>query len=106
MNNSSFYQKVYEIVSDIPEGRVATYGQIAWMAGKPEAPRAVGYAMSRAPLELGLPCHRVVNREGRMAPGHVFGGEQQQRVLLEQEGVTFKENGCIDMEKHLWRSSV
>ncbi|MDF2514205.1 MAG: hypothetical protein K0S04_4071 [Herbinix sp.] len=102
MEQSNLYQKIYEIVADIPEGQVATYGQIAWMAGRPNAPRVVGYAMSRVPIGLNIPCHRVVNKAGSMAPNHVFGGEQTQRQLLEQEGVTFLENGCIDMEKCQW----
>lgn len=105
MNNTKFFIKVYDIVSRIPEGQVATYGQIAFMAGNPHASRIVGYAMSKAPLEQ-LPCHRVVNKEGRMAPDQVFGGQDIQRSMLEQEGVTFKQNGCIDMEKHLWRFHV
>jgi methylated-DNA-protein-cysteine methyltransferase-like protein len=103
MNNTKFHALIYDIVSRIPKGQVATYGQIAFLAGSPRASRIVGYAMSRAPSERNLPCHRVVNREGRMAPGHVFGGQELQRSLLEQEGITFKINGCIDMEQHLWR---
>lgn len=106
MNHSNLYQKIYEIVADIPEGQVATYGQIAWMAGRPNAPRVVGYAMSRVPAGLNLPCHRVVNKEGKLAPYHVFGGERLQRNLLEEEGITFLENGCIDMKKCQWRMYV
>jgi len=98
-----FFEKVYDIVATIPRGQVATYGQIALMAGNPYAARMVGYAMSSARPEQNLPCHRVVNREGRMAPGHAFGGQAVQRALLENEGVAFMANGCIDMEKHLWR---
>ncbi|HHV12973.1 MAG TPA: methylated-DNA--[protein]-cysteine S-methyltransferase [Clostridiales bacterium] len=103
MEHSSLYQRIYEIVADIPEGRVATYGQIAWMVGIPNAPRVVGYAMSKAPEGANLPCHRVVNKSGKMAPYYAFGGEGFQRSLLEQEGIIFKENGCIDMEKCQWR---
>jgi len=101
MNGTKFFTRVYDIVSRIPEGQVATYGQIAFMAGNPYASRIVGYAMSRAPSEQ-LPCHRVVNKQGKMAPDQVFGGQDIQRSMLEQEGVTFKPNGCIDMKKHLW----
>ncbi len=103
MGDSNLYQKIYGIVADIPEGRVATYGQIAWMVGIPNAPRVVGYAMSRVPEGASLPCHRVVNKAGEMAPHNIFGGKDLQRSLLEQEGVSFKENGCIDMEKCQWR---
>ncbi len=104
MQDKSLYERIFEIVAEIPDGCVATYGQIAWMAGIPHAPRVVGYAMSKVPYDLNIPCHRVVNRLGELAPNHVFGGEQQQRTLLEQEGVTFLENGRIDMEKCQWRS--
>ena len=103
MTEPKFFAKVYDIVSRIPEGQVATYGQIAIMAGNPHASRIVGYAMSSAPSERNLPCHRVVNREGSMAPHHAFGGQDIQRFMLEGEGITFKPNGCIDMDKHLWR---
>lgn len=102
MGQSNLYQRIYGIVADIPEGQVATYGQIAWMVGIPNAPRVIGYAMNRVPEDLNLPCHRVVNKAGTMAPNHVFGGEQTQRDLLEREGVSFLDNGCIDMEKCQW----
>jgi methylated-DNA-protein-cysteine methyltransferase-like protein len=102
-SNTGFFEEVYRIVSKIPEGSVMTYGMIAAMLGNPSASRIVGYAMNSAPIELNLPCHRVVNKEGRMAPRDIFGGEAKQRQMLEMEGVTFKENGCIDMEKHLIR---
>jgi methylated-DNA-protein-cysteine methyltransferase-like protein len=102
MDNSNLYQKVYEIVADIPEGFVATYGQIAWMSGRPRGARVIAYIMSRVPEELKLPCHRVVNKSGKLAPEHVFGGEEIQRAMLEKEGVFFLENGCIDMKKSQW----
>lgn len=105
MNNpkKGYFNEVYKIVSAIPEGSVMTYGMIAAMMGNARAGRIVGYAMNVAPPELNLPCHRVVNREGRMAPGNIFGGADRQRQLLESEGITFLENGCIDMKKHLMR---
>jgi methylated-DNA-protein-cysteine methyltransferase-like protein len=100
---NAFYIKIYDIVSKIPKGKVATYGQIAFLAGKPRAARVAGCAMHMAPMERKLPCHRVVNKQGSMSPEHVFGGEDIQRALLAQEGITFQTNGCIDMKKHLWR---
>lgn len=102
-NNNKFFEKVYTIVSQIPEGKVVTYGQIAFMLGSPQASRIVGYAMHSAPPDKKLPCHRVVNKQGSMAPGDIFCGQEVQRSRLEKEGITFKANGCIDMEKHLWR---
>lgn len=105
MEQNDVYRRIYELVAEIPAGRVTTYGQLAWMAGRPDAPRMVGYAMSRAPAELGLPCHRVVNRLGEMAPPHAFGGERVQRAMLEREGVAFLENGCVDLRRCRWRLS-
>ena len=99
---SDFFARVYAIVAQIPPGCVLTYGQIAAMAGNPRAARIVGYAMNGAPEDCDLPCHRVVNREGTMAPGLIFGGADIQRARLEAEGVRFKDNGCIDLEKNLW----
>ncbi|MDF2906882.1 MAG: O-6-methylguanine methyltransferase [Herbinix sp.] len=99
-SNHGFFEQVYQIVSNIPEGSVMTYGMIAAMIGRPRAARIVGYAMHDAPEDRRLPCHRVVNKEGKLSPEGIF-GEGIQRKLLEQEGITFKENGCIDMDKHL-----
>ena len=100
MDNQGFFQQVYDIVSKVPPGSVITYGMIAQMLGRPRAARLVGFAMHSVPPNLGLPCHRVVNREGTMAPGGIFGGEENQQRILMEEGVTFQRNGCINMEKH------
>ena len=100
MKSSSFSSRVYEIVAQIPPGKVITYGQIAWMLGRPRAARAVGYAMSQAPENRALPCHRVVNRTGTLAPEQAFLGERHQRFLLELEGVHFLKDERIDMESH------
>lgn len=96
------FAKIHEIVAQIPEGKVATYGQIADMVGITNGGRTVGWAMRSVSPELGLPCHRVVNKSGRLAPDHIFGGRGTQRRMLELEGVKFEENGCIDMERHCW----
>lgn len=98
--NKSFYDKVYEVVAQIPEGYVMTYGQIAEIIGSPRAARIVGGAMSKAPSNKELPCHRVVNREGTMAPTFVFGGAEYQRMVLETEGITFYKDGSINLKKH------
>ncbi|KPU45446.1 methylated-DNA--protein-cysteine methyltransferase [Oxobacter pfennigii] len=98
----NFFHRVYKIVAKIPKGKVATYGQIASILGHPKGARTVGWAMQSAPSHLNLPCHRVVNRLGEMAPEHIFGDKRYQQALLEIEGVTFKEDGCIDMKKHQW----
>lgn len=100
--NSTFV-KIYEIVEQIPVGKVATYGQIAALAGLPRGARVVGWAMRAVPEYWVLPCHRVVNKSGNLAPEYAFGGQEVQRSLLEAEGVTFKINGLINMEENLWK---
>lgn len=100
--HKSFYDKVYEVVAKIPEGYVMTYGQIAEIIGSPRAARIVGGAMSRAPSDRNLPCHRVVNRYGTMAPTFVFGGAEYQRMLLESEGITFLKDGSIDLDNNIY----
>ena len=97
-----FRQKVYEIVMKIPPGKVATYGQIALLAGSPRAARAVGEAMRHNPLPGILPCHRVLNCRGEMAPDFVFGGALCQRQKLLAEGVIFLKDGRVDLARSQW----
>ncbi len=94
------FEKIYEVVKSIPKGKVATYGQVALLAGNPRWARVVGYALHVNPYPGIIPCHRVVNREGRVAPGFAFGGEDVQRQLLESEGIVFEPDGRIDLEKY------
>ena len=96
------FEKIYQVVCQIPEGKVATYGQIARLAGNPRWARAVGYALHSNPAFGVIPCHRVVNREGRTAPAFAFGGADIQRQMLEAEGVLFRADGCVDMDACLW----
>ena len=81
---------------------MATYGQVARLAGNPRWSRVVGYALHRNPAFGKIPCHRVVNKEGRTAPAFAFGGADVQRAMLEGEGVTFLPDGRVDMAKHRW----
>ena len=83
----TFYDKIYLAVQQIPFGTVATYGQVAAMAGNGNAARAVGNALHVNPAPGVIPCHRVVNAQGRLAPHFAFGGDEEQRRLLEAEGV-------------------
>ncbi|RBP98137.1 cysteine methyltransferase [Bifidobacterium aemilianum] len=85
----SFNERVYEVVKRIPRGLVATYGQVAALAGNHRNARFVGYALHVNPEPGMIPCHRVVFRDGSLAPGFAFGGPEEQRVLLEGEGVAF-----------------
>ena len=98
----SFSQKVYRYLTAIPEGKVVTYGMIARAVGHPRAARQVGNALHRNPTPVVVPCHRVVNREGRLAPEFAFGGIEMQASLLRGEGVEV-EPGFVDLEKYLWR---
>ena len=93
-----FRDDVLNIVSQIPRGRVTTYGHIAALAGWPSHSRMVGRTLRYTLGAEQLPCHRVVNVVGRTAPG--WG---RQRTLLEKEGVRFKANGRVDMSEYLWK---
>ena len=102
----NFFQRVFDIVKQIPEGRVTTYGQIARMIGEPRKARYVGFAMHQSPgVAGGVPCHRVVFKDGSLAPGFAFGGPDEQRVLLEKEGITFLSDGRVDMKACSWEVS-
>lgn len=101
----SFFENVYEAVQLIPRGKVATYGQIARMIGAPRSSRAVGYALHANPRPGVIPCHRVVNREGRLAPAFAFGGPEIQAQLLESEGVEVGKDFVVDLGKYLWQTS-
>ena len=99
----SVFQKIYDIVCQIPEGNVATYGQVALLAGNPRWARVVGYALHNNPAPMVIPCHRVVNREGKVADAFAFGGGDVQRELLEKEGIVFRADGTIDLKIYGWR---
>lgn len=91
---------IYEILSaveEIPEGKVATYGQIARLIGKDKNARLVGKVLSMADLYGDYPCHRVVNHSGRLVPGW-----EEQATLLRAEGVEMKDETHVDMKKHQW----
>ena len=96
-----FQAEVLNIVSQIPRGKVTTYGNVAALAGWPSHSRMVGRTLRYTPGAELLPCHRVVNKEGRTAPGWI-----EHRHLLEAEGVRFKCNGHVDMQRHLWRPEI
>lgn len=96
MTTAAFEANVYRLVAQIPPGCVASYGQLALLAGRPRGARAAGRALRFAPP--GLPCHRVVNSVGRTAPGWA-----EQATLLRKEGVAFRGNGCVNMARHRWQ---
>ena len=91
---------IYEILSvveEIPEGKVACYGQIAKLIGRDKNARLVGKVLSEAHLYGNFPCHRVVNRQGKCAPGW-----DEQALLLLQEGVELKGENHVDLKKYQW----
>ena len=95
--NTDLIYEVLSVVAEIPEGCVATYGQIARLTGRDRNARLVGKILSMSEFYGDYPCHRVVNHAGRTAPGF-----RAQRELLEDEGVGFRANGCVDLKKYQW----
>ncbi len=89
--------EVLSVVEEIPEGCVATYGQIARLTGRERNARLVGKILGMSGFYGSYPCHRVVNHAGRTAPGF-----SEQRERLEAEDITFRDNGCVDLKKHQW----
>ena len=100
---TAFTRQVYEVVKRIPRGKVATYGEVAALAGNPRGARGVGFALHRNPAQGEIPCHRVVFRDGSLCRAFVFGGLGIQRQMLAEEGVTFLPDGRVDLSRHLWR---
>ena len=98
----TFAQSVYRYLEGVPRGKVVTYGMIARAIGHPRAARQVGNALHRNPTPVVVPCHRVVNREGRLAPAFAFGGMEVQAELLRAEGVEVKD-GYVDLGVYLWQ---
>ena len=100
--NPPLYQQIYATVRRIPRGRVATYGQIAKITGGCTA-RMVGYAMSALPPELNVPWHRVINSQGKVSVRKRGDGADDQRKMLELEGIRFDHKGRVDLSKVRWR---
>ncbi len=92
------FEKIYEQVRRIPEGRVATYGQIALLAGNPRWSRVVGYALHVNPDPATIKCHRVVNRFGGLSDAFAFGGRDAHAQLLINEGVEVRPDGTVDLK--------
>ena len=98
------YQKIYEVVRRIPRGRVATYGQIAELAGLEGRARQVGYALHALPSGTALPWHRVINARGEISARSGSDWGELQRLLLEGEGVRFDGDGRVDLSRFRWKS--
>jgi len=104
MANSGRWERVYEVVRRIPRGRVATYGQVARLAGLGRNARQVGYALHALPEFSNVPWHRVINARGEISLPRATGGDVTQRLRLEREGVKFDGKGRVDLKVYRWSS--
>lgn len=102
----NFFERVYEIAKQIPEGKVTSYGAIAKALGASRSARMVGWAMNASHNRLDVPAHRVVNRKGLLTGKHHFEGTNLMQQLLENEGVKIVDNQIIDFEKHFWTPEI
>ncbi len=102
MKSKSLYASFYEIIQKIPEGKVATYGQIASLAGYPGYARQVGYALNSIPEGVDIPWHRVINARGMISIKKGGGFDDIQRLMLEEEGVIFDSNNRIPLSTFQW----
>ena len=102
MNKNDFFNKVYNVVRQIPEGKVTSYGAIANYLGVKKSARLVGWAMNASHGDNSIPAHRVVNRVGLLTGKHHFGGTKIMQQLLENEGILIKENKILNLELYFW----
>jgi methylated-DNA-protein-cysteine methyltransferase-like protein len=103
MEELSFFDKVYEVVKQIPQGRATSYGAIAEYLGSRGSARMVGWAMNMSHSHPdSIPAHRVVNRNGLLTGKHHFGGPHVMQELLENEGITVLNDRIVDFDRHFW----
>ena len=100
------YELIWRVVRRIPHGRVATYGQVAELAGLEGHARQVGYALHNLPARNDVPWHRVINAKGEISPRSAGDSHELQRMLLENEGVEIDPRGRIDLKKFRWSAAV
>lgn len=103
---TNFFERVYAIVREIPEGKVTSYGAIARALGTARSSRMVGWAMNASHDRNSVPAHRVVNRKGLLSGKHHFDGTNLMQQLLENEGIKIVDNQIVDFEKHFWQPKV
>ena len=102
---TSFYQRARDIIKKVPQGKVATYGQVAALAGNHRAARQIAWVLHSSSPKDNLPWHRIINTQGRISlrPGW---GYERQKALLQREGIVFDPNDRIDLTKYLWNLPV
>ncbi|NJK72841.1 MAG: methyltransferase [Microcoleus sp. SU_5_6] len=106
-DRTSKYQKIYDVVRQIPPGKVLTYGLVAELAGLYGRSRLVGYALFRVEIDSDIPWQRVVNAKGEISYSEArCGGDYLQKNLLEEEGIEFIKGDRIDLKKYLWRVPI
>ena len=101
METKNSFERIYDVVRQIPRGKVASYGQVAALAGNRRWSRVVGYALHVNPDEKGIPCYRVVTTEGYVSSAFAFGGGNRQIELLQADGIEFID-GHVDMNRFQW----
>jgi methylated-DNA-protein-cysteine methyltransferase-like protein len=102
MTRQNLYTRFYEIIHRIPEGKVATYGQVATLAGYPGYARQVGYSLNSIPEDIDVPWHRVINSKGQISIRKGGGYDMIQRLMLEKEGVCFDHKDRVPLSKYQW----
>lgn len=105
-NNESFFEKVYQIVTLIPHGKITSYGAIAKAIGSPQSSRMVGWAMNASHSRKNIPAHRVVNRNGVLTGKIHFEGSNLMQQLLENEGFIIKENQIVNFKERFWDPNI
>ncbi len=99
---NTLYENIYSIVKEIPLGKVSTYAQIAFLSGNPRRSRVVGFAMASC-KHANVPCHRVIYSSGELSKNFGIGGTDEQRLLLENEGIEVSGQNTVDLNKFLWK---
>ncbi len=105
-NNNHFFERVYALVRQIPEGKVTSYGAIAKALGATRSARMVGWAMNASHHLEDVPAHRVVNRMGLLSGKHHFEGTHLMQQLLESEGIQVENDQIIDFKNHFWQPEI
>ncbi len=105
-DQEGFFQRVYEVVKQVPYGRVTTYGAIAKSLGAARSARMVGWALNASHGNLEVPAHRVVNKQGLLTGKHHFQGKNLMQQLLENEGVCIENNQIVDIDRYFWQPPI